>query len=639
MATGKMQTREIQTISRRSAFSAEFILGLGVILVSLFVRAMLVANYPTSPVSDFKALVTFASAIAEHGPGTPGWYWDLFSAGTPTLLSVLMFLSPGDDVVVARTSTMLVMALLPLLPLLMLRGIVPVWVRVLIAALIALQPAQIIFSGVVAQDNWVQVPVVALACLAIRNARGLGHGSPVWAALLWCLALYIRQEMLLAALPLAALAAWPLHDRKRRVRAVLVFGAISWVMLLGIAGQRQAATDRFALTSSHAGSSLLGSYVPGAGFGWTPYEPYVATVAPGLLEDPERLRANAGDLAMAEIQRRPLFHLLRRLGAMLYAGTGADGTLAYWSLTAQDAQTDDGASGKTGRSASATVFATAFSPWITCGFFVIHALFIGAMFVAIRTRDKALMAVCAAIAIKLAIHLVFASQARFFLVVLSLESIAIGLAMLEMSRTRKLLVGFLIVTLLAAAALLAGIIKLPQWQASVERSEALQVAASQPPQPPVPPALREFTLVTTNATAKCVMEQGELLATTDATASFRVEHPDPEYGEFAAAHCTVSRKGTDDAEVVLEVEDKYAPGGFPDRMFQEVKVGGELVRNHDIAGEAWAGWWPYVLPLKAGSDLDVDVVVRALRPDKGPAWGNAATTDIRLVEGAAPSSP
>lgn len=635
MAVNKMRIREVMPFSSRAVFSAELAMGFGIVLISLLVRTLLTVAYPPTPVSDFHGLVEFAGAMAEHGPAARGWYWDLFSPGTPTLLSVLMALLPGDNVVVARTSTMLVMALLPLLPLLMLRESVPTWVRVSIATLIALQPAQIIFSGVVAQDNWVQAPVIALACLAIRNARSLGNGNPAWAALLWCMALYIRQEMLLAALPLAALAAWPLLDRKRRVRSILVFGLLSWVMLLGIAAQRQAATDRFALTSNHAGGAMLGSYVPGAGLGWKSYEEYLAVIAPQMLADPERMRAEAGELAIAEIKRRPWFHLSRRIGAMLYAGTGSDGTLTYWSLVAPDAQVQEGPHGEAGRRISAAALATALDSWIKSGFFVIHVLFIGALFVALRTRDKALLAVCAAVAIKLAIHLVLASQARFFLVVLSLESIAIGLAMLEINRSRKLLKGVLVVVLVAAAALLAGIIKLPQWQASVERSDAQQVAVAQPEAPPAPPAPREFILATANASAKCVMAQGELLTTTSSSASFRVAHPDPEWGETAEVRCAVT--GTGDGEVRFEMEDKYAPGGFLDRMFQELRVDGVLVRNHDISAEAWAGWWPYALPVKAGSTVEVVATVRALRPDKGPGWGNAATTDIRLVEGASAS--
>lgn len=591
---------------------------LAVLVVSLLLNAWLPLAYPAVPVSDFGGIVEFAALIADQGPFAHGWYWNLFSAGTPTLLSVPLALSSGDDAAVARVATVIVLTLVSVLPMLLLRGVVPLWARLTISLAIALMPARVVFSGVIAQDNWVQLPVVALACLAVRNYYGQGRGYPAWSAVLWCLALYVRQEMLVATLPLALLAAWPLRA-ERKGRAVVIFAAVGVILTLAAAGQRQVASGDFSLTSRHAGVSMLGSYVPGAGFGWIPYDDYVASHAPELVGDPERLRHQASRMAMDEIKARPGFHLVRRLGAELDTATGRDASLQYWALAAGD---PSGAKRSEEQEAGASKLFAAFVSPIIASTILLHALFLAAAFVGLRTRDKALIALLLAVGLKAGIHFVFAVQARFFLVVYVLEAIAIGLALVRLQQVPALRRSTAIAAVAALVPLAFAVANLPRLGGWVEKQEAAWAKN----------ASWVFPANQSKAIVVCKLAGGRVRADDRTVYSFVVAHDDPEPGEFSELRCKVS-PGAGESSVVLEVEDKYAAGGFPDRMLQVVTLDGVTLLRHDIAAEAGNGWWSQVIPLPAGQTRDLRIRIEGLRPDKGPAWGNAAETSVRFKSG------
>lgn len=588
----------------------------GLFCAALLPRIWLHLAYPTTPVSDFAAVVLFAQAFAAQGPAAGGWYWDLINPGTPMALAPLLYLLPGEDGAVAALATAIAMSVVPLLPLVLLRRAVPAWAAMLTGTLIALHPAHIVFSGVVAQDNWVQLPVVALACLAIRNSRLKGAGMPIAAAILLWSAYAFRQEMVLVCLPLAMLAAWPHGASRSRRRNMLLLAGVSAALLIVSAVQRDAATGRFALTSSHGGAAMLGSYVPGAGFGWIPYDDYVARVAPELSGDAERVREHASTLAIEEIGKRPLFHAVRRFGALLSTATDQDATLSYWSLQGEGVQAPAVAT-------AAGVLGSRLHPWIVLAFVMIHALFLAALPFGIRRCDPAVLALAAAIALKVGLHLVFATQARFFLVVLCLEALVIMVTVTNIGRARKPLFAFAAVALLGGSVIYVAVSRIPAWEAEVKQQEfgedAIAVAAGVP---------REVELRAAGALATCVLHAGNMVAVDAAGATFQVEHADPLPGETADLHCRISGP----VPVLFQVEDAYAPGGFPDRMFQDVSIDGAQVRSHDIAGDAGSGWWSSELPLQGGRTIEVVVTIRALRPDPGPAWGRAAVTRVRLVE-------
>jgi len=593
--------------------ATELIALFAVLVVSVAIHFWLPILHPAPLVSDFLGVVSFASDMADKGPLAPGWYWNLFSAGAPTLLSVPLALSSADDALVARFATAAVISVLPLVPMVMLRGVLPLWSRLLVAIIIMLLPSHIVFAGVVAQDNWVQLPALALACLAVRNAYGDGHGYPMWSAFLWCVALYIRQEMLVALLPLAVLAAWPLQARVN-ARAITSFAAVALVLMLGIAGQRQAASGDFSLASRHGSTSLLGSYVPGAGFGWIPYDSYIQQHAPELVGDAEGIRRQAAHLALEEIRERPFFHLVRRLGAVADTLMTRDGSLQYWAFIA-----DPGSGRSASEAASAQRLGASFTNPVLYATILLHALFLGAAYVGLRTRDKALIVITLAILLKVGIHFVVAVQARFFLVVFVLEALAIGLAVMRLRHAGQLAKGASIVALgggMLLVLLMPGLGRLGAWVAA---QDALWQEGT----------ARQYRAHFGKVSAACQLSGGRLLPSTTPGITFAVAHPDPEPGESADLLCRLSSSGHG-GDIILEVEDGYAPGGFPDRMLQIVEIDGQAVRRHDVANEAWSGWWQQRIPVPAGSSREVRVRVEGLRPDKGPGWGDAARTSVRF---------
>ena len=584
------------------------LLGTLILVAGLMLRTWLTTQYPTIPVSDFKRVVDFADDIARHGPFVDVWHWSLLNAGASTLLAAFLALVPGDTEAIARTTTMLAMAALPLLPFVMLRGVLSDPARILATGLIALHPALVLFSGVTAQDNWVMLPALGLGCLAVRNCVRVGVGSPVWAAFLWGGSLFVRQEMLLVMLPLAIAAAVPLHCRWFRSKAMLVFLACAVMMIVAVGGQRYLATGNFRVTSEHGGTSLLGSYSPGAGFGWIPFESYVASLDPELADNPERMAREGARIAVAEVMQRPMFHFVRRAQALAYSATGGDGTLTYWSLQG-DAQAPE-------RSVRAAALAGRLAPWIQSSMTLMQVLFIGALLLGIRRRNPELLALGMAISIKLSLHFIYPSQARFFLVILALQAIMIAAAL-------PLLRGRLRRAVAAAAALLVTIGFALGPAKALSKREA-ELARIYPAVPTTRATLRGKFAIT-----RCRLTEGRMLDTSASSVTIVVSHPAPSPGDRATVICH-SRPTRLVGHIRLEVNDPYETGGFPDRMRQVVRVDGQMVHVHDIAGEAGSGWWSRELP--SGKDFEFSVSVEAVRPDAGPGWGNAAVTRIRLVE-------
>jgi len=159
------------------------------------------------------------------------------------VLSVLFRVFPGGEITVARTATAVATGLVPLLPWLLWRGVVRRRIRLLAGAMLALWPGGIFFSGAIAQDNWVLLPAIALASLAVRRlCDPLDDGHPVASGLLLGFAIAIRQEMALVLLP-AALAAGASRRSWRRKAPALAMVFVAFLLLL--AAQRLAATGRF----------------------------------------------------------------------------------------------------------------------------------------------------------------------------------------------------------------------------------------------------------------------------------------------------------------------------------------------------------------------------------------------------------
>ena len=248
----------LESRGRRESLAVLALLVLGVGTRLAFTRA-----FPTLPFSDFQALIGFGKHLLASGLAAPGWYWVQFNPGLPMLLALLYRLVPDGGPAAAREATAIWTGLLPLFPFL-LGAARSFRLRLLAGLLLALWPGQIAFSGVVAQDNWVLVPAVALAALAVRRLLLQGsRAHPIWAGLLYALAVAIRQEMLLVLLPpLLAAAVSVRGPRRTRDAAWLLLAAGVPLVLLAV--QRERATGRFTLTTEHGGLALIGSFMPGA---------------------------------------------------------------------------------------------------------------------------------------------------------------------------------------------------------------------------------------------------------------------------------------------------------------------------------------------------------------------------------------
>lgn len=593
---------------------------LALLAAGLLPRLAFVTLFPTRPVSDFRALVDFALAMRDHSVVTGGFYWDLLSPGLPLTLSLILRLFPASPDAAARLATAVATGLLPILPFLLWRGVQPRWVRLLAGGLLALWPGQILFSSVVAQDNWVLLPAVALGALAVRSVAGR-RGHPVAAGLLYALGVAFRQEMLVALLPLllaAALGARCDHsapcDRPWRWRRALLLCALTLsVPLLLLALQRRAATGRFALTTKHGGLTLLGSYMPGStADGWADPIPYVAAVEPALLEDQERLRRQAGRLAWHAALARPVFHAERIAALTLDSTVGSEEANLVWSLLTPDLL-------PAADQPRALAFAHAAGHDLRLEMAVLLALFLAALL--LTWRDPAVWALCAAIALKIGIHAVAVSQGRFFLVITALQILVIALGTREAARRASLRTPAAI--LAGSAILAAGVFFVaPRAVAAVRARDIVPQYTYRfrlSPSLGAPPAL------------DCRIERGLLTAVSPTSATLELAHRDPAPGETAAAEC-VFRPAAAAASQALRLLDPYAPGGLPQRIVQRVLVDGREVFSHDVAAEPGSGW--IEVPLGSappGTARTIRIELLAVRPDPGAAWGRATATSFELA--------
>ena len=378
----------MRSISRRDAIGAAVLTAAGVGLRLLFGAA-----FPTEPVSDFRGLVLFGLRLRDEGFAVAGWHWVQFSPGLPLLLSVLFRVFPRNVAAVARISTEVATGLVPLLPYWIWSRVVGWRWRFLAGLLLALWPGLVFFSGVAAQENWALLPVVALAALAVRRLRDPREGGrPLTAGLLYFAAAAIRQEMLVVMAPVAiAAAGLPGRPRGRAAR-LLRLGAAAAVPLLALAGERFAATGRFSITTEHGGLGALGTVAPGSSaVGWTDPTLYAASIDPGLLEDPRRLRREAWRLAWEEARRRYRYHAFRSAVLALRLSVRSEADAAFWSLEAPGALPPD-------RAAAGGTWARAATPFLEIELALLSGLFLAAAFRGLRRRDAAILVLAAAVA-------------------------------------------------------------------------------------------------------------------------------------------------------------------------------------------------------------------------------------------------
>ena len=596
---------------------AERISFLLLLILGLTPRLLFIAHFPTIPVSDFNSLVVFGRAIHDHGLVIDGWFWDFFNPGLPLILSMLFRILPGDPGSVARVATAVACGLLPLLPFFIWRRVLPLWVRVLAGGLLAVWPGQIVFSGVVAQDNWVMLPTVALAALAVRTRFPEERAHPVIAGLLMAACVATRPEMLVVVVPLffAASMKWPVTMRQAGIAAVAVMAP-----LILLAVYRGEATGHFALSTEHGGVSILGSYVPGSTVNaWSDPYPFIASVRPELLRDRKTLLAQSTSLAVHEALRRPGFQVARIVWMVWHYGLTGEGASLYWSLRGEALPPRLRAEGAD--------TAQSLEKPLRYEMALIQGLFLAALLIAVRRRSVPIFVLAAAVVLKYLIHALIVVQGRYFYPATALELLALALAAYEVWKVvpadRLRLAGPTVgIGILCALGLLYFRLNLTNYVHAhdVDEQRTFQF----------PLADQEHDAELSCVVNRGVLTQLDLPRESVQTAAIRTFDIDPTPGEAGVAACELSGSGTP-RPLTLRVLDPYAPGGLADRMLQRVEVDGVEVYSHDVAQDPGSGWARIPLgDVGAGTNRKVVIEVRALHPERGPGWGSAAVTTFQL---------
>jgi hypothetical protein len=591
------------------------------LVLGLAPRLAMAAKFPTIPISDFQFLTAFAEYLHTNGLiSHSDIFWQYMNPGVPLVLCGLMHVFPYlDPGVLSRTATVFVCGFLPLLPFLIWRGVLPLWIRCVAGAALALWPGQIVFSTVVAQDNWVLLPTVALAALAVRALVDARKASPVAAGLAYATAVAVRQEMLVALLPLLVAAIRSDGSGWRWRRSVVAAALAAIVPILALAAWRDAITGRFSITTGHAGTSVLGAYVPGAvANGWADPFPYVAAVRPDLLNNVERVRSEAAGLAFHEVLRRPGFQAARILSGVLSFAEKGESANLFWSVSG------DGVLPPAIQERGAAFAASVGRP-LRFELGLIQCLFIAALAIGVWRRNWAILVISLAALLKYGLHAITVMQGRYLLAATALEILAIVVALHEIARMpweqgRLLLLRALPAGVVLGLLLLAGP-KLDAWvmHNDVEVQRTYRFAL-------LPQQDRDARLA-------CVVDHGLLsgLVPDPWSATVRTFALNPAPGDAAVAACELSGSGQT-RPLMLQVMDDYPTGGLPGRMVQRVEVDGAEVFRHDIAQEPGSGWANIPLgDVGPATKKRVVIEVRALAPDPGAAWGEAAHTAFQLA--------
>lgn len=595
----------------------ELALGALILASGLGARLSFVRLFPTRPISDFSSFVDFAVWMRDHSWIQGSWHWEYLNPGLPLILSILLRLFPGEPGDVARLATAVACGLLPLLPFLLWRGVLPLWVRSLAGLLLAVWPGQVFFSGVVAQDNWVLLPTVALGALAARSLVARERGYPVAAGLLFGLSVMMRQEMVIALLPLLGGAAGLGSPEGRKWRRLALAAAATALPLLLLVVQRGAATGRFTLTSEHGGLAVLGSYMPGTSVSfWADPRPYVAAVEPALLRDPALLRREASRLAVREALRRPGFHAARIAASILKVSVTSEADNLYWSVGAPGTLPEP-------LQVRGQAFMERASRPLCIELLIIHGLFLAATAFALWRRDAAVLALAAAVLLKVGLHGVVAAQGRYVLAATALEILAITLGTWGMAAawpgSRRPALAALAIGLAGSVSMLLLFKPALAWVHARDRAGG-QLNYRFP----------VFNAVWTEILLDCEVSRGRLLLL-DPSPTLRLAEDDPAPGAVAAADCVLTGAATRSGRtpLALRVHDPYAHGNLPGRVVQRVTVDGAEVLAWDVGAEPWTGW--HDIPVD-GRARRIRVEILAGRPDSGAAWGAAVPTKFEMVE-------
>jgi hypothetical protein len=575
-------------------------------------RMALIAVFPTQPISDFASLVHFALELEAHPFAPNVWEWTSYSSGLPTVLSLLFRVTPFAPVPTARVATALLTGLTPILPFWIWRRIFPLRTRLVAASLLALWPGQILFSGVVAQDNWILPVAVALGALAVRSQVN-GRSYSWQAGLLLAGGTALRQEMLIPLFPLALASALG-HSKGawRRPTAIMILGAGSLLGLVAV--HRGLATGRYTVFSEHGALAMLGTYAPGSGTNyWVDPTPFMAAEAPDLLESSGMSGARAIGLAWHEVLKRPIFHVVRMTAGSLNGLIRTGYATLYWSLTGPAVLPDS-------KVEAAGTLGALLEPLLLWGPVAFWGAF---LFLAVWSFPRGAAArigigvVVLAILLKIVIHAVIGSQPRHFFVVVAwaMLAAAAGLDQLVRLGWSRRATFWLVSSLLLAASLRPALGRAEQYLLSHDEN---------------PPRDYTFPLRAGDLVFRCTMTEGRLLSILGGVMVAVLERDEPAPGDRARADCRLTPVDHP-ARLRIDVYDGYETGGYAGRILQVVEAEGDIILEHDMAGSAGKGWVgspPITVP--AGQSLSLALEIEAVEPDPGWGWGSNSLTTFQL---------
>lgn len=585
-----------------------------IMALSVLPRLIFISVFPSQFVSDFAVIFRFGLAMSKDlfARGEPAW--NFINPGTPFFLSLLFRTIPADPELVARWATALIAGMLPLIPFLVWRNIFSLQARTISAFLLALWPGQIIFSGIPSQDNWLLFPALLLCAMCVRNLVLQEGGFPFWGAVLYILAVFIRQEMFVVLLPALFVILWT--KTFQRFLRNLFFASVTLLSLLFILIlYRGTATGNYTLTTSHFGEAMLGSYVPGSGKSWADPKPYLAANAPHLLyQNQGKLsQKDAISLVWQEIQDRPVFHIIRVISLPASDILSLEGSLAYWSLTNSEFLSGDYKN---------PFFINEIIPKLKYFSLFSHFLFgYSIIFVLLKKKDAwPAIFLFLILLLKVIVHAFIVSQSRFYLMSIALEFLVIGVVADSIfSEKKQQLIKLSLFLTCACFIFLASFIFFADKYISTHDE--------------IPQYSYSFPIYIGNTTFDCEMDEGLLFAIYfgQEKARIHVKFPDaePRPGEKVEVRCKASGILTN---MSLNIYDYYQSGDLPDRIKQVLYVNEKKIFVHDIADKTWSGANRIELEPTPQGTLSFSFQLVAIHPDPGLQWGgNASQTTIEFL--------
>jgi len=256
---------------------------------------------------------------------------------------------------------------------------------------------------------------------------------------------------------------------------------------------------------------------------------------------------------------------------------------------------------------------------------VLQGFFAAALALGVWRKDRAVLALAAAVALKIGVHALFSPMSRLLVPATVLELLAIPVAarlLPEVTLRGRSALGTLAIAMPVALFTLV-----PRLDAAVTRHD--RDDASSYRFPLQVPGVRGLVW--------CDMNSGRLTLLDWERATIQIRAADPAPGDRARAVCTLPPLSAGEP-LRLRLEDRYSPGGRPGRVIERVQIDGREILSHDVAAEPFAGWLE--IPVSKAGDAPgraVTIEILAVAPEPGWEWGRTAAAAFEFTRRAVAS--